>query len=103
MADRVVFRVLAEADIEDIGDRIAVDSPRHAASWVATIRTRCASLSEFPERWPIHHLTVRRMVVGDYLVFYRIADADIPSLRRVIVIRVMHGSRDIGAISDPAD
>jgi toxin ParE1/3/4 len=103
MADRVVFRALAEADIEDIGDRIALDSRRHAASWIATIRTRCESLSDFPERWPVHHLTVRRMVVGDYLVFYRIADPDIPNLRRVIVIRVLHGSRDIGVISDPAD
>ena len=40
------------------------------------------------------------MVADNYLVFYRIAEADISSLRRVIVIRVMHGARDIGEISD---
>lgn len=43
------------------------------------------------------------MVVGNYLVFFRVADADIPSLRPVIVIRVMHGARDIEEIADSDD
>lgn len=100
MPDRVVFRALAEADIEVIGDTIAIDSQRNAANWVAHLCGRCESLSEFPERWPVHSGAVRRMVVGAYLVFFRIADPDIPSLRRVIVIRILHGARDIGLIAD---
>jgi len=100
MAVEVVFRALAEQDIEEIGDRIALDSQRAAALWIAEVRQRCASLGEFPERYPIHTGVIRRMVAGPYLIFYRIADADIPTLRRVIVIRVMHGAREIGDILD---
>lgn len=40
------------------------------------------------------------MVVGDYLVFFRLVDPEIPNLRRVIVIRVMHGAQDINVIGD---
>lgn len=101
MADSVVFRSQAEADIEAIGDRIALDSRRNAAVWVADMRRRCESLAELPERWPIHIGAVRRMAVGNYLVFFRIADPDIPNLRRVIIIRIMHGARKIERITDP--
>ena len=100
MALEVVFRAQAEADIEAIGDAIALDSRKNAAAWVEDIRSRSATLREFPERWPVHMGAARRMVAGNYLVFYRIAEPDISSLRRVIVIRVMHGARDIGEISD---
>ena len=95
MADKVVFRVRAEADIEAIGDWIARDSRRHAAQWIADVRERCETLSEFAERWPLQVGSVRRMVFGEYLVFFRIADPDIPSRRRVIVLRVIHGARRI--------
>ena len=95
MADRVVFRVQAETDIETIGDRIARDSQRHAAAWVVDTRARCESLSDFPERWPLQVRDVRRMVMGEYLVFFRIADPDIPNRHRVIVLRVLHGARII--------
>ena len=95
MADRVVFRAQAEIDIETIGDRIARDSQRQAAAWVAATRARCESLSDFPERWPLQVRDVRRMVVGEYLVFFRIADPDIPSHRRVIVLRILHGARQV--------
>jgi toxin ParE1/3/4 len=100
MPDRVVFRALAEADIETIGDRIARDSQRNAVAWVSDMQQRCQLLADFPERWPVHGGAIRRMVVGNYLVFFRVADPDIPSLRRVIVIRVLHGARDIREISD---
>lgn len=93
MADRVVFRTQAETDIEAIGDRIARDSQLHAAAWIAEMRARCESLSDFPERWPLQVRDVRRMIVGEYLVFFRIADPDIPDRRRVVVLRILHGAR----------
>jgi toxin ParE1/3/4 len=95
MADKVIFRALAETDIETIGDMIARDSERHAAAWVAELRARCESLSEMAERWPLQTSVIRRMVVGDYLVFFRIAYPDIPGRRHVIVIRILHGARRI--------
>jgi plasmid stabilization system protein ParE len=103
MALRVVLRRQAQADLEAIADAIGAESPRQAAIWTAGVRAKCQSLAEFPERWAVYRGEVRRMVVGQYLVFYRIADADIPNLRRAIVIRVMHGARNIGDLKDSDD
>ncbi len=103
MALRVVFRRQAQADIEAIADTIGAESPRQAVIWADGLREKCQSLSEFPERWPLDRGETRRMVVGQYLVFYRIADPDIPNLRRVVVIRVLHGARDIGVLPESGD
>jgi plasmid stabilization system protein ParE len=103
MAVRVVFRRQAAADIEAIADQIAQGSPRKAVEVSEGLREQCLSLRDFPERAAPFTSDIRRMVAGSYLIFYRIADPDDPALRRVIVIRVLHGSRDIDRLVDPDD
>jgi len=103
MPVRVVFRSQAQADIEAIADTIGAESTRQAAAWATDMRTRCLSLAKFPERSPVYSGEIRQMVVGQYLVFYRIADPDIPNLRRVIVVRVIHGRRNISDVADFED
>lgn len=89
---RVVLTVAARNDLGAIGEWISRDSPRRALSFVGELRTRCRALGEHPRAFPIvpRHETggIRRRVYGDYLIFYRI-EAD-----RVIVLRILHGSRD---------
>jgi plasmid stabilization system protein ParE len=44
----VVITEAAEADLEQLGDAIAVDSPLRAISFVRELRGRCEGLAEFP-------------------------------------------------------
>jgi plasmid stabilization system protein ParE len=48
----VVITEEAEADLEQIGDAIAVDSPERALSFVRELRGRCEGLAEFPKAYP---------------------------------------------------
>ena len=88
----VVITEEAEADLERIGDHIALDNPRRAFTYVREMRARCERLASFPERFPLvprHEASgVRRMTFGGHLVFYRVG-AD-----RVVVLHVLHGATD---------
>jgi toxin ParE1/3/4 len=103
MALRVVFRHLAQADIDAAAELIARDSPRKALQWAESIRRKCLTLARHPERAQRFSGDVRRLVAGQYLVFYRIADPDDPVLRRVIVLRVLHGRMDVERLVDGDD
>lgn len=88
----VVISDEAEAEIEQIGDYIALDNPRRALSYVQELRERCERLAALPERFPLipryEALGVRRMPIGDYLVFYRVRTD------HVVVLHVLHGATD---------
>lgn len=88
----IVFTASAEADFEAIGDWIAEDDPRRAASFVMELRERCHSLADKPNRFPvarrIEGRLVRKLVHRNYLIFYRVLGG------RVEIIRVVHGARD---------
>ena len=101
MAVSVVFRRQAEADLENIADGIASESPGKAAEFIEQLRERCRSLGEFPDRAAVYRGTIRRLVAGRYLAFYRIADPEDPGSRRVIILRVLHGAMDIDRLVDP--
>jgi plasmid stabilization system protein ParE len=103
MAVRVVFRHQAQADIESIADWLARTSPHKAVEIMDLLRERCLSLQEFPERAATYLGDIRRLVAGDYLIFYRLADPRDEVLRRVIVVRVLHGAQDIDRLVDPDD
>ncbi len=95
----VVFSRKAEQDLEDIGDYIAADNPRRAASFVRELRERCsavgtlpASSRRFPGLAPDAHILPYR----NYVILYR------NLLRHVSIERIVHGARDIVAlIEDP--
>ena len=92
---RLVFRPEAEADLVEIYDYIAEDSPVQAGKFVALIRSKCEPLRQYPQmgrsrddlRPGLRSLTVER-----YLMIYR-------ALEDVVeIVSVVHGSRDIAAL-----
>jgi len=87
---KVILTEQAEADLERIGDAIAVDSPRRTVSFVADIRDKCASLAASPRAFPVigryRRVAIRRRLHGNYLIFYRLGrDA-------AVVLRILHGA-----------
>lgn len=92
----VVISAAAEADLETIGDHIALDSPTRALSFVRELREKCLTLADDAHIFPVlprfSRQGVRRRVAGMYLIFYRIAPDAIE------VLRVLHGARDFDAI-----
>lgn len=89
----------ADADLERIGDFIAQDNPRRAASFVVELVESCKRLGSAPRRFPLvpryEDTRVRRRPYGEYVIFYRVEDA------AVLVLRVLHGARDYEAILFP--
>jgi plasmid stabilization system protein ParE len=98
---KVEISAEAERDLEAIGDYIARDNPRRALSFLRELRVRCRELASLADAFPLvrryEHLGVRRRVHGAYLIFYR-AEAS-----RVVVLHVLHGAMDYGAILYPED
>jgi plasmid stabilization system protein ParE len=93
---RVILSPLASADLADIHDHIAKDSPQSAASVVAGLTNAVDRLQHLPNRHPVYPMRgrpaaeiVRRMPVPPYLIYYRVDDA-----RHVVeVITIRHGKR----------
>jgi toxin ParE1/3/4 len=95
----VVITEAAEADLEAIGDWIAVDDPAWALTFVLELRDRCRALADMPRAYPLvpryEHLGVRRWSYRDYLIFYRIAG------ERIEVLHVLQGAQDYEPILFP--
>lgn len=95
MALKVVFRPAAAADLDQIDDFIAQDSPQRAIAFVRRIRDRCATLCDMPERGPartdlgagVRLLTYEKRVV----IAYRIR-SDV-----VEILRIFYAGRDYQA------
>ena len=48
---RIIFSPEAEADLESIGDYIALDNPSRALSFTQQMRAACTELAEHPRRF----------------------------------------------------
>ncbi len=88
----------AQIDLERIGDFIAADSPDRAKSFIEELLDRCASLANFPNRFPLLNRYssrgIRKCVHGSYLIFYRVE----PTI--VHVLHVLHCATDYGPLLD---
>jgi toxin ParE1/3/4 len=96
---RLTFTDEAEADLEAIGDHIALDSPLRAVTFIGELRQSCATLIEMPERHSLLHrhraTGIRRRVHGTCLIFYRVnADA-------VEILHILYGTMNYEAILFP--
>ena len=95
----VVFTEEAEADLEHIGDYIALDNPRRAVSFVNELIDRCESLADMPRAYPLvpryEGKGVRRRPHGAYLIFYRVG-AD-----QIDILHVLNGAQDYEALLFP--
>ncbi|MGN6156570.1 MAG: type II toxin-antitoxin system RelE/ParE family toxin [Devosia sp.] len=89
---RVTITAAARADLEEIGDFIAEDSPLRADSFGQELLDRCFGLVEHPLRYPIATKwlgrEIRRCPHGRYLIFYSVAGDAIE------INHIVHSARD---------
>lgn len=95
---RLVILPAARADLIEIGDFIAADSPERAMSFVAEIEARIREAAERPRSFPVRdelHDGLRAARHGRYLIFF-VEQGD-----EVQVVRVLHGARDLPRVFEP--
>jgi|SRR5450432_2107609 toxin ParE1/3/4 len=96
---RLVFSAEARADLIRIADYIAQDNPVRAISFVEELEARCKALLAAPLAYPLvprrESKGVRRMVHGNYLVFYRVG----PDV--VTIVHVLSGAMNLEALLFP--
>ncbi len=95
---RLVILPAARADLLEIGDFIAQDDPRRAASFLAEIEARMRAVAERPGSFPGRdelHEGLRAARHGRYLIFF-VEEGD-----EVRVVRVLHGARDLPRAFEP--
>lgn len=89
---KLVFSPEAEADLETIGDYIALDNPARAMIFIQRLRAACSELAEHPRRFKrldrFRQREVRRRVHQTYLIVYEVAET------HVAIVRIVHGAMD---------
>ncbi len=95
----VIINPGAEADLQRIGDIIAENNPIRAVTFARELRQRCESLAHTPRRFPLvpryEHTGVRRVVHGNYLIFYHVG------VHKIDVLRIVHSAMNYEAILFP--
>lgn len=92
---RVLRKPLARADLLDIWNYVADDSPAKADRLLDTINTQCQTLARFPKMGRQRNelgASLRSFPVDNYVIFYR------EVAKGIEIIRVLHGARDIKGI-----
>lgn len=82
----------AEADLVDIADYIAQDSPAAALRLIERIEKACATVGDNPLHGPARPeiaADTRAWIVGRYLILYR------PIPAGAEIVRVIHGARNL--------
>lgn len=96
---KVRISAQAEAELEQIGDYIAKDSPRRAITFTDELLTAALALGDYPEKFQLipryERYGYRRRPYGMYLIVYTI-EAD-----HVAVAHFLHGAQDYEAILFP--
>lgn len=95
---RIVWRPLAEADLDDIIDYIAQDNPARAEAFGQELRDKTSSLARHPKMGrtgrPGLPAFVRELVVHrNYIVLYRVLD----EAGTVEILRVKHAAQQTPA------
>ena len=88
------------ADLEEIVDYIAQDSPRHAARLLCLLRARMKEIAKQPQIYrlrPEIGAEARLATVGNYVILFRIRQ------NVVRIERVVHGSRDLLSILEETE
>jgi toxin ParE1/3/4 len=91
---KVVFTEEADSDLLQITDYLIARNPGAARDLVNLFNEKLATLGHFPfigrERSSLG-VDLRSIVVDNYIVFYR------PEAERILIVRILHGRRDIDA------
>ena len=97
---RVLRTPLARADLIEIWNYVADDSPSNADRLLDLINKQCGTLARFPKMGRARNElspSLRSFPVGNYVIFYREVSKGIE------IIRVLHGARDIEGIIASAE
>ena len=89
---RLCLSPYVPADLEEIADYIAQNSPRHAARILRLLRARMKEIAQQPQIYclrPELGAEARMATVGNYVILFRIRQ------NAVRIERVVHGSRDL--------
>lgn len=93
----VAFSPQAEADLEEIGDFIAADSPATAVAFIDELREQCDRIAKTPtayRRRPELGAALRSCAHGRYVIFFNATEAQLR------IERVLHSARDLGPLFD---
>jgi toxin ParE1/3/4 len=89
----LAFTNNARSDLRQIVTAISSDNPNRAISFVDELEQRCKALMKAPLAYAIlpryFDNGIRRIVHGNYLIFYRVGDEEIT------ILRVLHSAMDI--------
>lgn len=98
---RVVLSDQARADLAEIGDHIAKDSPIRALHFTEELEAKALQIGDMPRAFPLlpryEHYGIRRRTYRDYLIFYRIEDD------RISVVHILHGARNYETLLFPQE
>ncbi len=89
---RIVITAPAETDLEAVFDYIALDSARHARTYLAGLRAKIKSIGRSPRIYPERAGLpngIRTAAHGSHVILFRIAG------NVVEIIGVIHGARDL--------
>jgi addiction module RelE/StbE family toxin len=90
----IVITESAYADLNDIEEYIALDSPRYARLWVEKILAQIEQLYVFPLSGKVvdefQMESVRELVFRGYRIVY-----NVPSPERIEIVRVINGAKQL--------
>ena len=80
-------------DMEEIRDYLSQYYESSVRKFFALLREKMVQLKDFPYSCPVyeHDSDYRKLVVGDYLVFYMLNE----DTKTVEIHRIFHGTQDI--------
>ena len=90
---KVRFSARSEIDLQEIGDYIAQRSPMQAVTFIRTLRKACNQIGLMPTAYrerPELGAGIRSSAVKRHVIFFVITGGG------VLIVRVLHGARDIG-------
>ena len=93
----VIISPLAERNLKAIAHYIARDNIDRAMTFTQELRQQCQDLGTLPSRgssFPTRKSDIRRLVHGNYLIFYRYHE----SQDTVFILRIDESHRDFSRI-----
>ena len=86
---------LAQSDVDQIHDQIAIDKPLAARRWVQNTRAQFKFLARNPGMGQVRdelRPALRSFSHGNYVVFFRV------QAEALEIVRVVHGRRDVNLL-----
>ncbi len=90
---RVTIRSSAMRNLDQIENYIGLDNPHRAVTFVQELRQQCQDLATLPHKgspFPTRQSNIRRLVHGNYMIFYRYLEAE----DVVFILRVAELNQD---------